>query len=84
MRIRILHTFFYPDKSSVSQILADLAFYLAREGHKVDVISSRGSYEGGKKLPKSETVQGVSIRRIWSPSLGKKSILTRLADLCCY
>ncbi len=84
MRIRILHTFFYPDKSSVSQIIGDVAFHLAAQGHQVDVIASRGVYEGGKRLPAVEEACGVLIRRVWSPSLGKKSILTRLADLVCY
>ncbi|MCY2927230.1 MAG: glycosyltransferase family 4 protein [Planctomycetota bacterium] len=84
LRIRILHTFFHPDKSAVSQILTDLAFHLAQQGHHVEVIASRGNYEGGQKLPRRETIQGVLIRRIWSPSWGKKSILSRLADLGSY
>lgn len=84
MRFRILHTFFYPDKSAVSQILTDLAFHLSQAGHRVDVISSRGDYEGGSTLPPRESVNGVSIRRIWSPSLGKKSALARIADLGSY
>ena len=84
MRFRILHTFFYPDKSAVSQILTDLAFHLSAAGHRVEVISSRGDYEGGSTLPPRESVNGVSIRRIWSPSLGKKSALARIADLGSY
>lgn len=84
MRFRILHTFFYPDKSAVSQILTDLAFHLSQAGHRVDVISSRGDYEGGSTLPPRESVNGVSVRRIWSPSLGKKSALARIADLGSY
>jgi glycosyltransferase involved in cell wall biosynthesis len=84
MRLRILHQFFYPDKVSTSQILADLAFHLAQEGHEVDVIASRGDCDGGGRLPPKETVNGVRIRRIWSPSLGKKSMLARIADLTSY
>lgn len=84
MRIRILHTFFYPDKSAVSQILTDLAFHLAQEGHQVEVIASRGDYEGGASLPKREVANGVLIRRVWSPNRGKRSMLGRLADLGSY
>jgi glycosyltransferase involved in cell wall biosynthesis len=84
MRLRILHQFFYPDQVSTAQILADLAFYLVQQGHQVDVIASRGGIEGGVKLPKRETVQGVLIRRVWSPSLGKKNMLARIADLTSY
>ncbi len=84
MKIRILHSFFYPDESAVSQILADLAFHLVSHGHQVEVIASRGTYQGGQKLRRVETVNGVLIRRVWSPSLGKGSILARLADLISY
>lgn len=85
MRIRFLHTFFYPDKSSVSQIISDLAFDLADKGHEVEVIASRGTYEGkGQKLPKRESVNGVAIRRIWSPNKGKDSIFARLSDQGSY
>jgi glycosyltransferase involved in cell wall biosynthesis len=84
MRVRILHQFFYPDKAAVSQVLADVAFHLSGQGHQVDVIASRGGIEGGAKLPKKETVRGVLIRRTWSPSLGKKTLLSRLADITSY
>lgn len=84
MRIRILHIFFYPDKSAVSQILGDVAFYLAHQGHEVEVIASQAVYEGGERLPAEETVNGVHIRRVWAPSLGKRSSLGRLADCACY
>lgn len=84
MRIRILHSFFYPDKSAVSQILTDIAFHLAAGGDQVEVIASRGGYEGGTRLPRRADVNGVRIRRVWSPSLGKKSGLTRLADISSY
>jgi colanic acid biosynthesis glycosyl transferase WcaI len=85
MHIRFLHAFFYPDQSSVSQIISDLAFSLVRNGHTVDAIASRGTYDGkGKVLHASETVDGVKIRRIWSPNKGKGSIFSRLADLTSY
>jgi len=64
--------------------MTDLAFHLAREGHEVEVIASRAVYEGGRKLPKRETANGVLIRRVWAPSLGKGSVLARVADYLCY
>jgi glycosyltransferase involved in cell wall biosynthesis len=85
MRFRILHTFFYPDKSAVSQIIGDLAFHLAEQGHNVEAVATSGHYEGGgRPLPRRQTVRGVSICRVWGPSLGKGSILSRLADLGSY
>ena len=84
MRIRILHTFFYPDMSAVSQIMTDVAFDLARHGHDVEVIASQGTYEGKEKLSRTENAGGVLIRRVWSPNLGKRSALCRLADLASF
>ena len=68
----------------MSQLLTDLAFHLAREGHEVEVIASQAVYEGGRKLPRRETANGVLIRRVWAPSLGKRSTLGRAADSLCY
>jgi glycosyltransferase involved in cell wall biosynthesis len=82
MHLRMLHTFFYPDQSSVSQIISDVAFHMARHGNRVEAIASRGHYEGGgQRLPRRQEEGGVTIRRIWGPSLGKGSMLARLADL---
>ena len=68
----------------MSQIISDLAFHLARQGHEVEAIASQAVYEGGKRLPRAETVNGVVIRRVWAPSLGKRSALGRVADFACY
>ncbi|MGH7295312.1 MAG: hypothetical protein ACRELB_10275 [Polyangiaceae bacterium] len=85
MRIRFLHTFFHPDTSSVAQLLGDVAFDLASRGHEIEVIATRGTYEGGgKALPARERVQGVNVSRTWSPNLGKATKLARVADLGSY
>ena len=85
MRIRFLHTFFHPDKSSVAQLLGDVAFGLASRGHDVEVVATRGSYDGsGRTLPGRETVDGVRVSRVWSPNLGKGNTLARAADLGTY
>ena len=85
MRIRFLHSFMYPDKSAVSQLMSSVAFHLASQGHDVEVVASQGRYEGGgHRLPKRQRTRGVSFYRTWSPNLGKGSILARLLDLCSY
>jgi len=85
VRIRILHTFFHPDKSSVAQLLSDVAFSLGADGHDVEVIATRGHYEGGgDTLSGRETIGGVRITRVWSPNLGKRNFLARGADLGTY
>ena len=40
-KIIFVNRFFYPDQSATSQILTDLAFFLAEETHEVHVITSR-------------------------------------------
>jgi glycosyltransferase involved in cell wall biosynthesis len=85
MRLRILHTFFYPSTDAVSQIISELAFHLAQTGHHVEAIATSGSYLGGADhLPAEETVNKVRIRRCWGPNLGKRSLLTRAADIGAY
>jgi colanic acid biosynthesis glycosyl transferase WcaI len=85
MRIRFLHTFFHPDTSSVGQLLGDVAFHLASHGHDIEVVATRGSYDGrGQALPSRETIDGVRVSRVWSPNLGKGSTLARAADLGSY
>ncbi len=85
MRLRILHTFFYPSTDAVSQIISELAFHLAQCGHEVEAIATSGSYLGGADhLPAEETVNSVRIRRCWGPNLGKRSLLTRAADIGAY
>ena len=86
MRIRFIHGYFYPDLSAGSQIITDIAFYLSSQGHQVSVITSRGRYAGGgqSSFSAKEIVKGVSIRRVWSPSLGKGSTLERFLDQTCF
>jgi colanic acid biosynthesis glycosyl transferase WcaI len=85
MRIRFLHTFFHPDTSSGGQLLGDIAFHLASRGHDIEVVATRGSYDGGARtLPSRETINGVRVSRMWSPNLGRGSTLARAADLGTY
>ena len=44
MRILLLNQFFYPDSAATSQLLTDLARYLASQGHSVRVICGTSSY----------------------------------------
>lgn len=70
---------FVPDPASVGQHMADVAFEMARRGHKVLVYASSRSYEDASvEYPLHETLKGVEIRRIPWSSFGKKSILLRI------
>ena len=71
MRIIFINRFFSPDHSATSQMVSDLAFYLAQQGHAVNVITSRQSYDApDARLDRYENINGVEVQRwissIWS------------------
>jgi glycosyltransferase involved in cell wall biosynthesis len=84
-RLIFLNRFFFPDHSATSQILSDLAFYLADCGRDVHVITSRQLYEDPKaRLPARETVRGVTIHRVFSTQFGRTSLAGRALDYLSY
>ncbi len=81
MRLIFVNRYFYPDQSATSQILTDLAFYLAGLGHDVYVVTSRLRYEEpGASLPSAETAKCVKIHRIWTSWFGRDNLLGRTVD----
>jgi len=84
MRVLAVNQFYLPDHSATAQLLGELCEDLATAGHEVDVITSRGTYLGGRRLPRTETRRGVVVHRTFSTSLGKKSIAHRLADYATF
>src|SRR5215468_9263608 len=75
----VLSQVFVPDPASVGQHMADVAFEMARRGHKVLVYASARGYENPNNVyPLHETIQGVEIRRFGLASFGKKNILLRI------
>src|SRR6202453_1819613 len=80
-RIWFVNRFFYPDHSATSQILSDLAFYLARRGQRIGVITSRGVYEDTRvALPPFEEREGVDIHRVSRARFGRGKLLGRAID----
>jgi glycosyltransferase involved in cell wall biosynthesis len=75
----IISQVFVPDPASVGQHMADVAFEMARRGHRVLVYASARGYENPSVIyPKRETINGVEVRRLGFASFGKKSILLRV------
>jgi glycosyltransferase involved in cell wall biosynthesis len=85
MKILLLNQCFYPDVVSTAQHLTDLAVELAAEGHSVTVLASRRGYDNpaARYLPR-ETWKGISIIRIPSLGLGKRSKWRRILDIASY
>lgn len=94
MRITILNQFYVPDISPTAHLCASLAEYLAGRGHEVTVVASRGGYvaapssskdAGPDGLPQNGPGPGgLRIFRLWTPQLGKSSILKRCIDYATF
>src|SRR5499427_1899356 len=80
-RLIFVNRFFFPDHSATSQILSDLAFYLASAGRDVHVVTSSQLYDDAKAaLPVSEIINGVHVHRVPSTGFGRKALLGRAID----
>src|SRR5262245_59016805 len=80
-----LNRFLHPDHSATSQMLSDLAFALAKPGAAVTVITSRQRYDAPMDaLPPRETVDGVSIYRVWTSRFGRANLLGRVIDYATF
>ncbi len=80
-KIIFVNRYFYPDHSATSQLLSDLAFDLARDGIKVNIITGRQLYDDPKtSLPRAEIVNYVSIKRIWTTRFGRSRLWGRALD----
>lgn len=81
MRVIFINRFFYPDHSATSQLLSDVAFYLAARGHEVHVICSRQLYESPEaQLATSELLRGVQVHRVWTSRFGRTNLAGRASD----
>jgi colanic acid biosynthesis glycosyl transferase WcaI len=83
VNIRFIHQYFFPDFSSVSQVISQIAFDLAEKNHDVSVICSRNKYDEGQAgtLRVRENLRGVNVQRCWGPSIGRNSLLGRFLDM---
>lgn len=80
-KIVFVNRFYWPDHSATSQILTDLAIFLAARGHSVSVICSRQRYDDpSAALATRETRDGVDIYRAGTTEFGRGSFLGRILD----
>lgn len=80
-RVIFLNRYFHPDHSATSQMLTDLAFFLAGRGWQVEVITSRQRYDDpGARLPARESAHGVSIHRVATTRFGRSLLPGRAID----
>src|SRR5690606_30065914 len=80
-RILFVNQYYWPDHASTAQHLTDLAESLADRGYEVHVLCARGRYEPGAAPPPAEQQRnGVRIHRVRATSLGRGSVVRRMAD----
>src|SRR5438552_3038149 len=84
-RVVFVNRYFHPDHSATSQMVSDLAFYLASRGWNVGVITSRLSYDDARaRLAPRENVRGVDVRRVWSSRFGRAFLPGRAVDYATF
>lgn len=85
MRILILNQFYKPDIPPTATLAAHLAEHRASQGDEITIIASRGGYATPTKNEKAnQKSENPRVIRVWTPMLGKKSVIRRCLDYLCY
>ena len=85
MRVIFLNRYFYPDHSATSQMLSDLAFFLAGAGAEVCVVTSCQRYDDAAAvLPARERIDGVEVHRVRTTRFGRDKLVGRAADYATF
>lgn len=79
-KIVFVNRFYFPDISATSQILTDASRFLSDKGHRVEIVTSRLSYEGQDTFSPFEEIGNVRVHRIWTSIFGRKFLLGRAID----
>ena len=80
MRLLIINQFYKPDISATAHLAASLAEHRAQRGDHVTVIASQGGYLPSSELVKADPTDNPVVKRIWTPRLGKATLLNRATD----
>ena len=83
MRIAIINQFYTPDISPTAHLSAALAEGLAAKGHGVTMVTSQGGYVEGSPVERG-TSENPRVFRVWTPRLGKKTIIKRCIDYASF
>jgi glycosyltransferase involved in cell wall biosynthesis len=85
MRVIFANRYFYPDHSATSQMLSDLAFYLAGAGIDVCVVTScQRNDDATAVLPERERIDGVDVHRVRTTRFGRDNLVGRAADYATF
>lgn len=84
MRVTLVNQFFPPDLAPTAHLAASLAGHLAGRGHDVTVVTGGEGYLGDRGQALHERPDGVRVVHLWTPTLGKSSVLKRLSDYASF
>jgi len=84
MRLTIVNQFYLPDLSPTAHLAASLAEHRAALGDQVTIIAGSGAYTTTQATDVAGRLGNPRLRRIWTPSLGKRSALRRLTDYAIF
>jgi colanic acid biosynthesis glycosyl transferase WcaI len=77
-KIIFVNRFFYPDQSATSQLLSDLAFFLAAHSREIHVITSCSMAAGSvTQLRRDEIISKVRVHRVGRPSVQSPGLISR-------
>lgn len=81
MRVTIVNQFYRPDLAPTAHLAASLAGHRARAGDEVTVVTSRGGYVSASRAAADAERHGnPRVFRVWTPRLGKATVLKRCID----
>src|ERR1043165_2642344 len=85
MRVLFANRYFAPDHSATSQMVGDLAFFLAKRGHEVVAIASRQRFDdAAARLARREKLNGVDVVRVATTRLGRGFLPGRALDYATF
>src|SRR5205085_5980399 len=85
MRLTIVNQFYPPDVAPTGHLAASLAEHRARAGDEVSVVTSRGGYVAAPAgTDASRPLSNPLVHRVWTPGLGKATVLKRCLDYLAY
>lgn len=84
MRITILNQFYTPDISPTAHLCDSLANHLARQGHEVRVVASRGGYVPESGDAHDDSTDNPRVHRVWTARTGKATIFKRCLDYASF
>jgi len=80
MRLTIINQFYKPDLSPTAHLAASLAEHRAAQGDEVTVVTSLGGYVPASKDKQKSKRDNPYVHRVWTPQLGKGSVIRRCTD----